>query len=134
MAETRSQARTASEPPDATGSGRRIIRNPLRRPERSGEDRDGKRDLQRERSNVGVDADDLVLDRLRLTGELLLEPGVAHHLRVVLERVSDLFLGGSREHGAVLGLLGECDRERCQHDRSGERESERQPEGSRRLS
>ena len=41
---------------------------------------------------VGVDADDLVLDRRRLADELLLELRVAHHLGVVLERVRDLLL------------------------------------------
>ena len=101
---------------------------PVEQPEQAGEDRDEQRDLQGARSCVRVDAHDLVLDLGRLTGELLLEPGVAQDLRVLLEGVGDLFLGGGRQHGAVLGHLRENDRERREHDRSGEREPERQPE------
>ena len=43
-------------------------------------------------AGLGVDADDLVLDRLGLAGEQLLEVGVAHDLGVFLERVGDLLL------------------------------------------
>ena len=89
-----------SAAPDGVGSGRRIMRNELSSPRSAGEDRDEQRDLQREGPGVGVDADDLVLDRLGLADEQLLELGVAHHLGVVLERVGDLLLLGRREHGA----------------------------------
>ena len=65
------------------------------------------RHLQGERSRLGVDADDLVLDRLGLAGEQLLELRVAHQLGVVLERRRDLLLLGRREHGARLRQVGE---------------------------
>ena len=96
--------------------------------EESGEERNQQRDLERERSRVGVDADDLGLDVRGLADEQLLEGGVAHDLRVVLERVGDLLLLGRGEHGAVLGHVGERERQRRQHDRAGERQAEREPE------
>ena len=75
--------------------------------EQRGEERDEQRDLQRDGPRVGVDADDLGLDVRRLAGELLVELRVAHHLGVVLERVGDLLLLGRRQHGAVVGHVGE---------------------------
>ena len=86
------------------GSGRRIIRNPLNRPSSAGEQRDEQRHLERERPRVLVDAQDLLADLLGLAGEQRLELRVAHHLRVVLERLrrpASCSRGG--QHGAVLG-------------------------------
>jgi len=60
--------------------------------------------------------------------ELLFELGVAHHLRVVLERVRDLLLLGRGQDLARFSLLCERDRERGQQDRAAERQAERQPE------
>ena len=57
---------------------------------------------------------------------------VAHHLGVVLERGRDLFLLGRGDHGAVVDHVREAQREDREHEAAGHRESERQPERSRR--
>ena len=117
-----------SAAPDASGSGRRIIRNEVTSPRSAARIGTSERDLKRERSSVRVDPDDLGLDRLGLADEELLELGVAHHLGVVLEPVGDLLLLGRGQHRAVFGHVGEGERERRQHDGAGERQAEREPE------
>ena len=58
---------------------------------------------ERERPGLGVDPDDLGLDRGRLADQQQLEVGVGHDLGVVLERRSDdLLLLGRVEHRALL--------------------------------
>jgi len=58
-------------------------------------------------SRVDVDADDLGLNLGRLIDEQLLELGVAHYFRVVLEHLRNLRLFGCGEHSAVLCHVGE---------------------------
>ena len=71
-------------------------------------------------------------DRRRLVVEERVELRVAHHLGVVLERGRDLFLLGRWDHGAVVDHVREAEREDGEHEAAGHRESERQPERSRR--
>ena len=78
------------------------MRNELNRPSKAGEERYQQGDLQRDRSGVGVDPDDLGLHVLGLAGELFGQGGVGHHLRIVLESGRDLLLLRGVEHGAVL--------------------------------
>ena len=52
----------------------------------------------------------------------------AHDLRIFLEAVRDALLFGGREHGAGLRHVREGEREGRQHDGSGERQAEREPE------
>jgi hypothetical protein len=52
--------------------------------------------------------DDLVLDLLGMVGELA-RAGVAHDLRVVLERIGDLLLWSGREH-PLCSPVGEEER------------------------
>ena len=70
--------------------------------EQACEERYQQGDLQGERSGVGVDPDDLGLHVRGLAGELFVQGGVGHHLRIVLERRRYLLLLGGVEHGAVL--------------------------------
>ena len=114
----------------ADGVGIGFAHHPERVEQASGrsEDRHEECDLQRPRTCIGVDANDLVLNRLGLIRELLVELRVAHDLGVIVERLRDLLLLGRWEHGARLGHAGERERQRRQHDRSGKRQAERQPE------
>src|SRR6185437_14451072 len=56
--------------------------------------------------SVRVNADNLVLDLLRVAGELLFELGVAHYLSVSLQRMRNLLLLGRGQHGARGGQAG----------------------------
>ena len=89
-----------SAAPDGFGSGRRIIRNELNNPISPARIGIEQGDLQGQRPGLGVDPEDLGLDLRRLTGELLLELGVAHHFGVLLQRDGDLLLLGRAEDGA----------------------------------
>src|SRR6185312_2012705 len=80
--------------------------------------------------SVRVNADNLVLDLLRVAGELLFELGVAHYLSVSLQRMRNLLLLGRGKHGARGGQAGKAEGERGQHDGAGKRQPERQPERS----
>ena len=60
----------------------------------------------------------------------LLELRVAHHLRVVLQRVCDLLFLRLREDGALVGQPREREGQGREHDRAGEREPEREAEGA----
>ena len=66
----------------------------------------------------------------RLAVELLVESGVGHHLGVVLQRRGDFLLLRRGENGARFRKGRETEGERDQHDRAGERQPERQPEGA----
>ena len=111
-----------------TGSGMRIMRNELINPMRPARIGTSRANCSARGLRVGVDADDLVLDHLGFARQLLLELGVAHQFGVVLQHLGDLLLVRRREHGAVLGHAGEQERQARQHDGTGERQSERQPE------
>ncbi len=80
---------------------------------------DEQRHLERERPSLVIDADQQ-LDQL----------GIAHHLRIVLERGGDPLRVRPRQDGALLGQVGRGESERGQHDGARECQSEGQPEGS----
>ena len=65
------------------------MRSETSEPEQAGEDRDEQRDLQGERSSLGVDPDHLGLHVGRLADEQGVERRVGHDLGVVLERIGD---------------------------------------------
>ena len=58
---------------DGAGSGSAHHPEGVREPAEAGQDRDEQGNLQGERSRIGVDADDLGLDVLRLPGQLLFQ-------------------------------------------------------------
>jgi hypothetical protein len=61
-------------------------------PGETGEDGDEQCHLKGEGSCLGVDADDLFLNVFGLADEQFRELGVAHHFRVVFQRLRDLLL------------------------------------------
>ena len=113
-------------------SGRRIMRNAAEEPEERREDRHEQRHLKGEVARLIVDLEDLLLDGRGLVGEQLLELRVAHHLRVIFQRLRDLLLLGGGDHGTRVRHVGERQRERREQDAAGHREAERQPERPRR--
>ena len=73
----------------------------VHRPEEPRDQGHEQRDLERERTRLGVDADDLVLRLRRLVGQDRLELSVRHQLRVLLQGRRDLFLLGLLLSAAV---------------------------------
>ena len=109
-------------------SGRRTHPEGVGDAEEAGDHGDEERDLEAQVPGIGVDGEDLLLDVRRLVGDLPLELGVAHHLRVGLQRLGDLLLLGRRDHGARLGHVGEAEGQGPEHDAAGHREPEREAE------
>ena len=92
--------------------------------------RDQQGDLKRDRSDLGLIRRISSWISLRLAVELLVESGVGHHLGVVLQRRGNILLLRRGENGARFRKGRKTEGERDQHDRAGERQPERQPEGA----
>jgi hypothetical protein len=89
-----SQPRTSPSVSDGSGSGSRIIRTELAMPTRAAASVTSSATCRARCRASSLMLRTLVLDRLRLAGQLRLELRVAHHLRVVLEHVRDALLVG----------------------------------------
>ena len=88
---------------DATGSGRRSIRNPFTSPSSAAMIGTSIATCSAIGRASLVDGEISARISVRLVFELRLQLRVAEHLRVLLERLRDLRLLRGRQHGAVLG-------------------------------
>ena len=113
---------------DGVRSGRRIMRNELARPRRPASSGIGRATWSERFRASSLIVQDLRLPPRAVRRDQRVELGVAHDLGVVLEHRGDLLLLVGGDDRAVLGHVGEAERERGEHDAAGHGEAEREPE------